>query len=66
MAKIVNQSFKGAKGEENNQKTSFINTSFEANMETCDQENLNYPSQVAVYVREIFEYLKENEVFIKK
>ncbi len=36
--------------------------SFEANLEPIDQDNLNLPAYVAVYAKEIFEYLKETEV----
>lgn len=31
-------------------------------LEKCDQENVNLPSYVSIYAKEIFEYLQENNV----
>ena len=34
-------------------------------LEKCDQESVNLPSCVAVYAKEIFEYLQETQVNLR-
>lgn len=34
-------------------------------LERCDQENFNLPSYVAIYAKDIFEYLQDTQVFSK-
>lgn len=34
-------------------------------LEKCDQENFNLPSYVAIYAKEIFEYLQDTQVCFK-
>ena len=69
MSKSMNQSFKAVnkldESRVNDRDKSRILYDVSCNsqdLEKCDQEAINLPSSVAVYAKEIFEYLQETQV----
>lgn len=66
ISKPTNHCTNKAKGDENYiRMSSMLVESYETNLEPIDQDNLNMPAYVAVYAKEIFEYLKETEVSLE-
>ena len=71
MSKTMNQSFKGpnkleeSRAYEKDRSRILYEIPYnqQMDMEKCDKENLNIPSCVAVYAKEIFEYLIETQVY---